>query len=147
MLNRRSGDGARQNCMTQDGLLPSLTTTVEGMRTYRGYMLVQVARTSAGVYVSSRLSEDGARQDGRTHDVALPSLTTTAEGMRSYKAYMLMQVARTSLGVYVSSRLSGDGGREDEQDAEEGDTSLEVSPTSQGSGRKTKHDNPFGTTR
>jgi hypothetical protein len=59
---------------------------------------------------------------------------------------MLVQVARTSSGVYVSSRLSGDGGRADEQDAEEGDTSLDVSPTSQGSERKCKQDKPFGLT-
>ena len=31
VLNRLSGDGARQKCRTQDILLPSLTTTVEGM--------------------------------------------------------------------------------------------------------------------
>ena len=61
---------------------------------------------------------------------------------------MLVQVARTSSGVYVSSRLSGDGGRADEQDAEEGDTSLEVSPTSHqnGSERKCKQDKLFGLT-
>lgn len=108
---------------------------------------MQVAQPSAGVYVLNRRSEDGARQNCRSQDGLLPSLTTTVEGMRTYRGYMLVQVARTSLGVYVSSRLSGDGGRDDEQDAEEGDTSLEVSPTSVGSGRETKHDNPFGTTR
>lgn len=59
---------------------------------------------------------------------------------------MLVQVARTSSGVYVSSRLSEDGGRGNEQDAEEGDTSLEVSPTSQGTRHKCKQDKLFGLT-